>query len=843
MRIGVGQIDTDPPVETLQEVKILSNGFSAEYGGSASGVVIANTKSGTNQIRGSLFEYLRNQALDAPNFFSPIVNGAKQKPALRYNVFGGTMGGPIRRDKTFFFASYEGSRRRDGSVRTLTVPTELQKSGDFSQTFNGRNVLVAMYDPATSRTVGTTVVRDPFPANRVPAARMDPIALKVLPFYPAPNRPPDDLAGANNFRANDVTSLTRDNYIIKVDHNLNSHNKITARYLYNSDNTNGRSIFPNRVADTVTDADRHQQFWYGTWTHIFSPAVLHEVRFTYGTRINHQYSRGLNGNWPSTLGLKGVPDDSFPHFAAAGFTALGSTSQDRQQFPIKQYQFVSNTSWIRDRHAIKFGGEMRPSYNYEIFRPTISGSFTFSRGFSGLPGNANTGSGLATMLLGVPTNFVQRETPVLDRSSWYLAGFVQDDWTVRTGLTLNIGLRWEADTPIKDANRRMNGFDTKAINPVSGTPGVVKFLGVGGFRSSPFDTDWNNFGPRFGFAWKPFGRTRTVVRGGYGIFFAHPFDRAEANTATLGFELSSALVLNDNNIGIPYTMGGGLPIQPPSVPALNDSFGAVTLAQTPNQAVTFFESDRRIGYSQQFNLRVQHELAPSLLVEVGYLGNLSRKLGGDNLPINQIPPSILGPGATGRQYRPYPQFSNVSILAPSLGVSSYHAGTAKMEKRFSNGFNLLATYTWSKFLDNTGGGGATLGDEGAAYSNFYNRRADWGPSENDIRHRFTWSSVYQIPVGGRRRYLSTHPIRYVIGDWSLGTVFTLQTGAPITVQTQTNSTNANSAGAQRADVLRNPNLPSSERTIDAGSIPRLGHSPRSIPSGTRGSGLCAPMAG
>ncbi len=814
MRVGIGQIDTDPPVESLQEVKILSNGFSAEYGGSASGVVIANTKSGTNQIKGSLFEYLRNQRLDAPNYFSPIVDGRRSKPALRYNVFGATAGGPLRRDRTFFFVSYEGSRRRDGSIRTLTVPTERQKSGDFSQTFNGRNVLVAMYDPATGRTEATAVVRDPFPGNIVPRARMDPVAVKLLPFYPVANRPPDDLAGANNFRANDVTSLTRDNYIVKIDHSIDSYNKVTARYLYNSDNTHGVSVFPNRVADPTNDADRHQQFWYGTWTRIFSPALLHELRYTFGDRINYAYARGLGGDWPTQLGLSGLPNDAFPRFAAAGFAALGSASQERRQFPIRQHQVVSNTSWIRNRHTFKFGGELRPSLNREIFRPSISGDFTFSRGYSGLPGNANTGSGLVTMLLGVPTNLTQRETPVVQRSSWYMAGFLQDDWNVRPGLTLNIGLRWETDTPLKDSNLRMNGFDTTAINPVSGTPGVVKFLGVDGYRTTPFDADWNNFGPRFGFAWKPLRSSRTVLRGGFGIFYAHPFDRAEANTATLGFERSSTLVLLDNTIGIPYTMGGGIPLRPLQEPVLSDAFGAVPVTQAPNQAVTFFETNRRIGYSQQFNMRVQHELAGSILIEAGYLGNLSRKLGGDNLSINQIPPWILGPGRTGRQYRPFPQFSNVSILAPSLGVSSYHAGTLKVEKRFSHGLNMLSTYTWAKFLDNTGGGGATLGDEGAAYSDFYNRRMDWGPSENDIRHRLTFSSVYQLPFGARRRYWRQHPLRYVAGGWSVGTVLTMQTGAPVTVQTQTNSTNANSAGAQRADVLRDPNLPPSERTVE-----------------------------
>lgn len=192
MRIGAGQMDIDPPVDTLQEVKVITNGFSAEFGGSSGGMVIATTKSGTNRWRGSLFEYLRNQAMDAPNFYSPVVDGLKQKPSLRYNVFGGSIGGPIKHDRTFLFAAYEGSRRRDGSIRTLNVPSLLERGGDFSQTFTSRGPVYTIYDPWTSTTVNGATVRTTFPGNRVPASRIDPVALKIIPLYPAPNRPADD---------------------------------------------------------------------------------------------------------------------------------------------------------------------------------------------------------------------------------------------------------------------------------------------------------------------------------------------------------------------------------------------------------------------------------------------------------------------------------------------------------------------------------------------------------------------------------------------------------------------------------------------------------------------------
>ncbi len=813
MRIGTGQMDVDPPVDTLQEVKVVANGFSAEFGGSAGGMVIATTKSGTNHFRGSLFEYLRNQVMDAPNFFSPVVDGLKQKPSLRYNVFGGSIGGPIKRDKTFFFAAYEGSRRRDGSIRTLNVPSMLERAGDFSQTYNARGQVYTIYDPFTTATVNGAQVRTVFPGNRIPANRMDPVGLKIVPFYPQPNRPADDVTGANNFRNNDVNAYTRNNLIAKIDHSLNNNDKLTFRYLYNIDLNRQRSVFPEPAADTINDTDAYQQYWYGTWTRIVSPSVINEVRFSYGRRYYRSFSKGLDQGWPTKLGLKGIPDDAFPYIIAAGYTNLGNATQDRQQSPIQQYHFLEGVTIVRGRHTIKFGGELRPSKNRDILRASISGKFTFNRGLTGISGNTQTGNAIATMLLGALSNFDQQATPVLERSSTYYGVYVQEDWAARPGLTLNFGLRWEADTPFKDANNRFNSFDPAAINPVSGTPGVVRFGGVNGWPAEPYQGDWNNYGPRVGFGWKPFGLQKTVIRGGMGIYFSHPFDGAVANAAALGFLQQTTLVVQDNTASVPYTLGGGLPLNSPTVPVLDDGFGAVKVGQTANTAVTYLDPSRRTGYSEQFNLRIQQELPGSTLFEFGYIGNMGRKLPGANLAINQIRPELLTASAQ-QKNRPFPQFSGVTIISPSFGISAYHGGMAKLEKRFSHGFNILSTYTWAKFTDNSGSGpGSKLGDLGAAYSDLYNRRADYGPSANDIRHRVTVSSVYQFPFGQGRRYLAHHPLGLVVGGWQLGIVSAFQTGAPATVQTQTNNTYAYSSGAQRANVLRDPNLDSSQRTI------------------------------
>ena len=347
---------------------------------------------------------------------------------------------------------------------------------------------------------------------------------------------------------------------------------------------------------------------------------------------------------------------------------------------------------------------------------------------------------------------------------------------MRSNLTLNLGLRWETDTPIRDLKDRMNGFDMNATNPVSGTPGVVKFMGQNGFRNSPYDTDWNNFGPRAGFAWKPFAGGKTVVRAGGGVFFAHPFDRGAPTSASLGYEISAPSIRPITESPSRSTCKTASPGYNPTKPPLDDSFGAVKVGQATTTAVTFFEENRRTGYSMQWNFSIQREVA-GILIESAYLANASRKLASANFPINQVRPEILGP-ASSQKDRPYPQFSNVTLVAPSFGVSNYHALALKAERRFSHGFSFFANYTWSKFLNNTDEGGSALGAENG-YSNGYNRRADYGPSENDIPHRFNLSGVYELPFGKGRKLATGKFADAVFGGWGLGGVLTLPIGTAL----------------------------------------------------------------
>ena len=552
-RIGNPLIDTDLPTDAVAEVKLLANSASAEFGASAGGVVMTTTKSGTNLVHGSVYENYRNDAMDAAGFFAPVDSRGKRiAPELRYNVYGGTIGGPVKKNKTFFFFSYEGQRLRSGTTLTLTVPTLLQRQGDFSQTFNALGSLINIFDPSTTTIVSGRAIRTPFPGNVIPAGKIDPVALKLLDYFPKPNQAPINAAGANNFSGTRVSIIPSDLIFAKLDHTFGEKDRISGRYMRLAGTGSISSPFPNNGAGDPGPGSDLAERWavrlFAAWTHTVNPNQLNEFRFAYNDRLFHQLSAGLDGAYPSQLGITGVPDTAFPQFAPSGFSSIGSTSQQRVESPIRTYQFIDNYSWIRGRHQFKFGAEVRRSFHGDLQQSTVSGAFGFSTNGTATQSATSAsfagGNGLATLLTGFVTSFTEVSTLHLDRHMYYFAGFAQDDWTVGRSLTLNLGLRWEADTPMIADDLHMNGFDPNQINPASGTPGVVKFAGVNGWPVSPYATRWANFGPRAGFAWKPFS-SNTVLRGGYGLFYAHPFDDSPGNVVALGFGTSASLATPD----------------------------------------------------------------------------------------------------------------------------------------------------------------------------------------------------------------------------------------------------------------------------------------------------------
>ncbi len=783
----------NPPVEAVQEIKILQNGYSAEYGNSSSGVVLTTTRSGTNQLKGSLYEFFRNEKLDARNFF------AANRPPLRWNVFGFAVGGPVYvpklydgRNKTFFFVSTEWQRQRIGTVRNLTVPTLLQRDGDFSESRLNNGNLQQVFDPFTNP-------RIQFANNRIPQARMDPVGAALTSFYPLPNRPPSNLQGANNFVANATNALNITTTTAKFDHNFSERDRISHRLVIHDFPTFSTSVFPTAAADPNANfQDRRAYSFLTEHIHQFTPSLINDLRANFQPRFFHFQSAGLGGNWPAQLGLSGVSDRSFPRVNPAGYFSLGSTNHERLQRPIWDHHFVNVLSWFKGSHSVKFGGEIRYGRNVDNWFPSASGLFTFGVQGTARPGVAGSGNGIAGLLMGFPTGASIRETDELDRRSTYYALFIQEDWKVSRNLTVNLGMRWEAHTPRLDANDRQSGFDRATMNPVSGTPGVITFASLDGMGRNVFAGDYNNFTPRIGLAWKPLGSEKTVIRASFGVFYGPPLPGS--NSASASFETAGNFQTPDNGITAPFLLRDGMPATP-GASGRGPGFGAVPFGRPIQFSPEFHDFERQLGYTQQWNFTIQREMAWSSVMELTYTGNAGRKLNGPNTTINQVPVDQMAAG-NAQIRRPFAQFGNVTLIAPMWGNSNYHAFNGKLEKRFTNRMNFLANYTFSKFIDDVGGG-FEAGAAAGGIQNVYDRRAEKALSGNDVRHRLSASGVYELP--GRN---------FLIRGWSLGLITVIQGGAPIGATVLNNTCNCFNPGALRADVLRDPTLPSAERTTE-----------------------------
>ena len=482
---------------------------------------------------------------------------------------------------------------------------------------------------------------------------------------------------------------------------------------------------------------------------------------------------------------------------------------------------------------MKFGAEYRFAGNDEIRDRGSAGNFTISPLITSLPGTTGTGNALASFVLGeVNAASIQVSDKIPSRAS-YLAFYAQDDWRVSDRLTVNAGIRWEVELPRKVVGNKQNSFDPIAINPVSGTPGIVTFSGVNGVPERAFRTDWNNLGPRLGFAYRIPGQHDTVIRGGAGLFFGQTVSNTIGDVASLGFSTSASYSAAQAETQSTLQLRNGFPavVRQPA----NSSLGAVPVGQKVNTSVAFFKPDQVAPISYQYNFGIQREVARDFLVESGYIGNVSHHLTANDLTLNQVPPQLMTAGAA-QLVRPFPQFNNVTWINPSIGNSTYHGGFVRAEKRMSGGLAFLTHYTFSKFIDDVEGSqefGAT-----GSYMDAYNRRLDKGLSGSDVPQRLVLTVLYELP-----KFKSNAILNGLVGGWKLGLLETAESGPTFTVITTTNTTNAFPAGPLRPNILRNASLSSDVRSItrwfDTGAFANpaaltFGNSPR---SGLRGASL------
>jgi hypothetical protein len=601
---------------------------------------------------------------------------------------------------------------------------------------------------------------------------------------------------------------------VKIDHQLSSNDRIFGRYIGQHNFLPQISVFPNPDANSVGPNTRSIEnlahtFTLG-WTRTISPRVINDFRASYLKQFRDISHSSIGKDWPSQLGLTGVGEFTFPRFRPAGYTALGGGANVFRIQRGPTMMFADSITYVTGKHQVKTGFEFHWNGSTDQFRTLPSGDFVHPQQGTGLQGNNLTGNGFATFLTGFVANGAINDSPALTYRSQYYGMFVQDDWKVTSRLTLNLGLRYDLETPRISPYDQSSSVDLHAINPIANVPGIVTFAGVDGEPRRPFDMDKNNIAPRFGFAYRLFG-DRTVIRGGYGIFFGNPDDvgQASGTRAALGFATTQLITSPDQNQTPSMYLRDGYPAYTPPGPEFrNAGFGV-------DSSVDYFERTRRTPYSQQFNFGIQQQVR-GVLLEAQYLANLGRKLTGNNININQVLPELVGKPGSLQSRRPYPQYTAVNLLSPNFGISSYHGVLLRAEKRYENGLQFLWTYTYSHMLDNVDAiaNGDFGGTPGSGYQDYYNRRLDYATSPLDIKHNVTFNVVYDLPWGPGRKWLNGGPASAILGGWQLSVLATIFTGPVYGVTTQQDTCECGATGPQRADILRDPELAKGERTVE-----------------------------
>jgi Carboxypeptidase regulatory-like domain len=846
-RVQTGNFTSPASLEIVSEVKVVENNFGAEYGQNGGAVVLMTTKSGTNQFHGSVFDFNQQSAFAAENYFTPF-----KTPQL-INDFGGEVGGPIRKNKLHFFYAYEGLRSHasstvagggGGGATFQTLPTAMQRQGDFSQTYNSAGVLTPIYDPRSSvvhpdGTITRTQISCNGVLNVICPNELSPIALAVLAYEPLPNHAPADPSGTNNFFG--VTNnLNRENQqTAKIDWDPTGKDKISGRVLwatylgqqygpwpalagFNSSSVKYATATLNPADPTESVNPHYVGNVAVSWTRTITTSLVSDFHFGIAPNGNTDESPSTGLNFPQKIGLtiptlpdpklpNGLANNHFPTFSAGPYTLPGANVGAGQTVPrLNSWNFIETVSWLRGNHAFKAGVEYKYSTASRYIRTNSSGTYSFSPSTTASnPFDPTSGNALASFLLDFPVSGSLTDDATQDFHTNYYAWFVQDNWKVRPNVTVSLGLRHEIDTPLRETQNRINGFDPTAINPVSGTPGVITFP-TSAFPSSQFtgvptngftNPEYSEFQPRIGVSYNP-GGGKMVFRGGFGIFYNEfqqldiwsipSQDRPDVNTTV-------SVSTPDNGVTAPYFLSTGLPQPPPFSPSqLVPGFGAVAPVNgnfSPNKGVSYIPRNNRSGYQEDFTGSVQRSVR-NMVVELGYQGNFGHRLAvcnggyGCALALNVLTPAQLlqlGPTAT-QNNLPFPQFTSVTEMNPSNYNSAYNAGFVKLSGHFGHDLTFLTHLTWSKTIDDY-----------SALTGLDLYDVKRGLSYSDRAFRWVFAGTYNLPAGRGERFLNSGPLSYVLGGWRLAPLIEIESGQPLAPSL------GNVPGAQYASCVGNPN--------------------------------------
>ncbi len=807
-------ITVNPSLDAIREFRVVENSYSAALGVTSGAQVQIATRAGTNRFSGTVYEYLRNSALDAKNFFD---DPSQPIPPYRQNQFGASLGGPLRRNRTFFFANYEGYRIRQSVTNTTLLPTAAERAGDFS----GINPETGQPFPK----IIDPVTGQPFPGNQIPASRIDPVSAAVLEREPLPNRP-NVAPGQNNNLNVGQHPLTSDQFTVRLDHQLTSRNELFARFTY-FDSGQLFPFVPNSFAQNpsappgfgTNKDDTGRNLALGL-TSVLRPTLINDFRFGYEYYFGTKEGQNINAGFLQTLGIARAPgsiNEGITAIDVPGYADLGDSDIFQPQIrKDNTFQFTDSLAWVKGRHTFQFGVDVRRLQLFYLVENFGQGLFSFSDGASSVSGTAFT-----DFMLGRPfLSFAQAGNSGGNDRLNYLGAYFSDQFHATRRLTLTYGLREEFYTPPLNADGRGSIVDPSNATQfiVQNDRGQAQNLVLNplvqqlqqqfdlhfitsqqaGLPSSLIRPDWSGWAPRFGFAYDLTGDGRTSLRGGVGVFNS----LAELDY-TAETRLSAPISEDLAGLDLCRFYGPGACGQSYAPPILTYQLGY----QLGNTAPSGVSSPPYIrnGYVYEWGLSLQRELTPSTLLSVSYVGAEGHKLprrGLQNQGVPNVPPVD---GESGRRgYHPQPG-SNYFVRYTDVN-SNYNAVVVSIQRRFARGLAFTAGYTWGKSIDTASG----LQGTNQPQDN-YNMKAERGLSDFDVRQRFVLSGTWMLPFGGGQRWLNDGIGAKAFGGWQLAGIATLQSGQPMTALLSTALSGTQSNGTDRPDLIANPNLPAGQR--------------------------------
>ena len=821
-----GQVAFYPIIDAIEEFRVETNSYSAEYGRSNGGVIMVNQKAGSNDLHGALFEFFRNEKLNARNVFAT----AGPQPRFRRNQYGFVLGGPIQKNKTFFFVDWQGTRLNTGVVRTSTVPATQQNRGVFP---------TPVFDPATTERTEAGYVRAPFPNNTIPANRFDPAALAVIGRYPAPNVFSGAReATANNYRRIGNDDTAQDQFDGRLDRYFGARHRVFGRYSSLRDDSLPTPPLPDGsgnltsgvIGNTLTRADglvaEH------TWN--VAPASVNQLRFGYTRRAFDRTALRTGRPAGEVSRIPNIPVSSFsdalPIYDVVGFQQIGPPANGNADFTTSVTEWIDNFSRVHGKHSVKTGADIRFEHLDVLQPPSPTGQFQFTSIFtSGLTAGgtpiANTGSSFASFLLGQVGRFsIDAQADTLKPRASIAEFFVQDDWRAAPRLSLNLGVRYTLNFPSTVAGDRGAVFNlgTQKLN----------FLGRNGFPRTARDLEKTNFAPRAGLAYKV--TDSFVVRSGYGLTWIEQAGITTPFTTPLFPFIQTLGQQSLDNLHPAFVLSQGPDVRLQD-PAPDSGLG---------QGVFGVQRNNGSGYAQQWNFTLQKTLAGNWSVETGYLGSKLTRLGVPDVNLNQLTVDQLSLGARlteqipnpfygeipantslgtptiarNQLLRPFPRFTTVTLYRDNTGNSTYHSLQARIEKRFSQGLTFTAAYTFSRLIDDAGAvfDAAILTGPVANFqaADSFNKRLEKDVSTGDIPHSFSAGFVYQLPYGRGRSRSPGGWRELLAGGWQIGGIVRAQSGSPIAVTQATNLNAFAGFGIQRPNRLDDPALPAGQRSTD-----------------------------